>query len=76
MNGCLKEKKGSSSELPFRDRAGIRTQDPQLRRLLLYPAELLDHPFKNVVQSFGGNIAEIFGRSACVGWKRSRLQAL
>ena len=29
----------------FRDRAGIRTQDPQLRRLLLYPAELPDHPY-------------------------------
>ena len=27
------------------DRAGIRTQDPQLRRLLLYPAELPDHPY-------------------------------
>ena len=26
------------------DRAGIRTQDPQLRRLLLYPAELPDRP--------------------------------
>ena len=25
-----------------RDPAGIRTQDPQLRRLLLYPAELPD----------------------------------
>ena len=28
----------------FRDSAGIRTQDPQLRRLLLYPAELPNHP--------------------------------
>ena len=26
--------------LNFRDSVGIRTQDPQLRRLLLYPAEL------------------------------------
>ena len=26
-----------------RDPAGIRTQGPQLRRLLLYPAELQDH---------------------------------
>ena len=25
------------------DPVGIRTQDPQLRRLLLYPAELPDH---------------------------------
>ena len=34
--------------LPFRsvrDSVGIRTQDPQLRRLLLYPAELRNHPF-------------------------------
>ena len=29
----------------FGDRAGIRTQDPQLRRLLLYPAELPDRPY-------------------------------
>ena len=29
----------------IRDPVGIRTQDPQLRRLLLYPAELPDHPF-------------------------------
>ena len=28
----------------FRDSVGIRTQDPQLRRLLLYPAELPNHP--------------------------------
>ena len=27
----------------FRDSVGIRTQDPQLRRLLLYPAELPNH---------------------------------
>ena len=28
---------------PKRDPVGIRTQDPQLRRLLLYPAELRNH---------------------------------
>ncbi len=28
----------------FRDPGRIRTCDPQLRRLLLYPTELLDHP--------------------------------
>ena len=27
----------------YRDPGGIRTHDPQLRRLLLYPAELRDH---------------------------------
>ena len=27
------------------DPVGIRTQDPQLRRLLLYPTELPDHRF-------------------------------
>ena len=30
----------------FRDSVGIRTQDPQLRRLLLYPTELRNHPEK------------------------------
>ena len=28
------------------DSVGIRTQDPQLRRLLLYPTELRNHRFK------------------------------
>ncbi len=28
------------------DPGGIRTHDPQLRRLLLYPAELRDHALK------------------------------
>ena len=28
----------------LRDSVGTRTQDPQLRRLLLYPAELRNHP--------------------------------
>ena len=31
----------------FRDSVGIRTQDPQLRRLLLYPAELPNQTFLN-----------------------------
>ena len=30
------------------DSAEIRTRDPQLRRLLLYPAELPNHPCVNV----------------------------
>ena len=34
-----------------RDPVGIRTQDPQLRRLLLYPAELPDHPLQDFVRS-------------------------
>ena len=29
----------------FRDSAAIRTQDPRLRRALLYPAELRNHPY-------------------------------
>ena len=33
------------------DPVGIRTQDPQLRRLLLYPAELPDHLFR--LQRYG-----------------------
>lgn len=32
------------------DQAGIRTQDPQLRRLLLYPAELPDPDYCHFVQ--------------------------
>ena len=28
----------------FRDSGGIRTHDPQLRRLLLYPTELRNQP--------------------------------
>ena len=32
--------------LCFRDSVGIRTQDPQLRRLLLYPAELPNRSVK------------------------------
>ncbi len=31
----------------FCDSGGIRTHDPQLRRLLLYPAELRNHVFQN-----------------------------
>ena len=34
----------TASFLLTRDSVGIRTQDPQLRRLLLYPAELPNHP--------------------------------
>ena len=29
-----------------RDSGGIRTHDPQLRRLLLYPTELRNHPYR------------------------------
>ena len=39
---CMKchNRKKAAAWLPFCDSVGIRTQDPQLRRLLLYPAEL------------------------------------
>ena len=39
---CMKchNRKTAAVRLPFCDSVGIRTQDPQLRRLLLYPAEL------------------------------------
>ena len=33
------------------DPVGIRTQDPQHRRLLLYPAELPDHPIRGIAFS-------------------------
>ena len=41
-----------------RDSGGIRTHDPQLRRLLLYPAELRNHPLphpkpQNTPPSYG-----------------------
>ena len=34
------------------DPVGIRTRDPQLRRLLLYPAELPDPAFCNALYAF------------------------
>ena len=39
----------------FCDPGGIRTHDPQLRRLLLYPAELLDpkNLLQKVMQRYG-----------------------
>ncbi len=37
----------------FCDSVGIRTRDPQLRRLLLYPAELRNQPICNLrMQSY------------------------
>ena len=42
-----KHKKGSLSKTSFlikSDSVGIRTLDPQIRNLLLYPAELRNHP--------------------------------
>ncbi len=41
---AIKQKRGTIAPL-FGDQAGIRTQDPQLRRLLLYPTELPDRFF-------------------------------
>ena len=39
----------------------IRTCDPQLRRLLLYPAELLDQTsYFRFIPKVGANIAQIF----------------
>ena len=35
------------------DLVGIRTQDPQLRRLLLYPAELRDHHLRFAAAKVG-----------------------
>jgi hypothetical protein len=36
----------------YSDPSGIRTHDPQLRRLLLYPAELPDHSFLFRMQKY------------------------
>ena len=47
-DGALTKKARCLSTASFlltRDSVGIRTQDPQLRRLLLYPAELPNHPY-------------------------------
>ena len=47
MNYQKKEESGKLS-FSFGDPAGIRTPDPQLRRLLLYPAELRDHHISQI----------------------------
>ena len=44
MRTHKKGNRNGSLDVIFGDPAGIRTPDPQLRRLLLYPAELPDHP--------------------------------
>ena len=45
----------------FRDPDRIRTCDPQLRRLLLYPAELLDQTsYFRFIPKVGANIAYFF----------------
>ena len=49
----------------FRDPVGIRTQDPQLRRLLLYPAELPGHRFA------GAKIRNIFKYVGDLGEKNA-----
>ncbi len=43
MSGTLKASFHDSRHFYLCDPVGIRTRDPQLRRLLLYPAELPDH---------------------------------
>ena len=50
----------------FRDPGGIRTHDPQLRRLLLYPAELPDRSlcrFRSVgqISKVGAKVMNFFG---------------
>ena len=41
---------GVNLKLKKSDSVGIRTQDPQLRRLLLYPTELRNHPLFGVAK--------------------------
>ena len=43
-NHLIQKKEPISRLLGICDSGGIRTHDPQLRRLLLYPAELRNHP--------------------------------
>ena len=50
------------------DPVGIRTQDPQLRRLLLYPAELPDHSHSDGLARLGtllGTIRRLFPECGC-----------
>ncbi len=47
--GCMEDKKSgcafdTSTSLNSSDSEAIRTLDPRLRRALLYPAELRNHP--------------------------------
>ena len=50
-----------------RDPAGIRTRDPQLRRLLLYPAELPDLTIWYAKEELKTHQIEPLGFCACKG---------
>ena len=58
--------------LNFCDSVGIRTQDPQLRRLLLYPAELPNRSLlafgvsAGLIPKVGANIGVFFDISKCL----------
>ena len=39
-----KKKMSSEEDISKSDSGAVRTRDPQLRRLLLYPTELRNHP--------------------------------
>ncbi len=57
----------------FSDSVGIRTQDPQLRRLLLYPTELPNRSLCFLAEKFalcpkeGAKIVIIFGYAKLIG---------
>ena len=59
--------------LLFRDSVGIRTQDPQLRRLLLYPTELPNRSLCFLAEKFAlcpkesAKIVIIFGYAKLIG---------
>ena|GEM_PF-5375783 len=67
FNKCLTRNKKiglvDTYKADFCDSVGIRTQDPQLRRLLLYPAELPNHP----AYSAGKKKAAPANRTANIG---------
>ena len=56
----------------FRDSVGIRTRDPQLRRLLLYPAELRNHPLRAaklvIFPEMANDYLGLKDSSNCVSW--------
>ena len=72
INTWITKKKEESIKLSssFGDPAGIRTPDPQLRRLLLYPAELRDH---HIFSNSAAMLRLVFLKFACnVAIKRTQ----
>ena len=50
----IKEKSENLSIFAFSDPGGVRTHDPQLRRLLLYPTELRNQTSQDLIAGQAG----------------------